>query len=419
MSIFPDKPETSTLKLFEAFGVELEYMIVDKESLEIRALADKLLTNATGIPLNDLAKDDITWSNELAMHLVEFNFTKPEKTLAGKNIRFHKNILEANMILAKFNAKLLPTGMHPVLKPQTADIRLWPYDNSEIYKTYDKIFNCKNHGWVNVQSSHLNLPFSGDDEFRRLHSAIRFVLPIIPALAASSPFVEGKISQHLDSRLFYYRKNQTKVPEIGGDTIPEIMENIRDYQEQILEKMYFAISPFDSQKILQGEWLNSRGAIARFDRSSIEIRLIDTQECALADLAVLQIISHLVKWILEEKFENFNSIHDFKQDQLLEIFESCIQFGDQAIVEDHEYLAILNQGNPVAAKEIWSCLFDALYSHEEKEEYQMFIAQYKSHGTLASRLLKNMGSYPDELKIRNMYHELSRCLAENKVYTSP
>ena len=36
----------------------------------------------------------------------------------------------------------------------------------------------------------LNLPFSSDEEFGRLHAAIRLLLPLLPALAASSPLVE-------------------------------------------------------------------------------------------------------------------------------------------------------------------------------------------------------------------------------------
>ena len=43
--------------------------------------------------------------------------------------------------------------------------------------------------------------------------------------------------------------------------------------------MYRAIDPLDTEGILQEEWLNSRAAIARFDRGAIEIRCMDTQEC--------------------------------------------------------------------------------------------------------------------------------------------
>jgi gamma-glutamyl:cysteine ligase YbdK (ATP-grasp superfamily) len=412
-------PEPSLpLKLFEAYGVEIEYMIVDRDTLEIRPLADKLLTDTDGLVCNDLVRGEIAWSNELALHLVEFNFTNPEKTLAGKDKWFHKNIITANYILEKYNAMLLPSGMHPFLDPTENHVQLWPHELSEVYDTYDKIFNCKNHGWVNVQSSHLNLPFSTDDEFRKLHAAIRFVLPIIPALAASSPITGGKITGFMDSRLDHYRNNQNLVPEIGADVIPEIIDSPEQYKSLILDTMYAAVSPHDPDGILQDEWLNSRGAIARFDRSTIEIRLIDTQECPIADFAILQIISHLAKWLIEEKKDVFNVYHGFNQKSLVSIFHECVQHGDQTIIENSDYLKILNIDSPAKGKEIWGRLFDVLFSAQEKNDHESFIREYNSNGTLSSRILKAAGENPDAKSITKVYHELSRCLAENKVFTA-
>ena len=45
---------------------------------------------------------------------------------------------------------------------------------------------------TNIQAVHLTLPFRGASEFGRLMAACRVVLPLLPALAASSPFVEGE-----------------------------------------------------------------------------------------------------------------------------------------------------------------------------------------------------------------------------------
>ena len=69
-----------------------------------------------------------------------------------------------------------------------------------MYEAYDRIFDCRGHGWANLQAVHLNLPFSGDEEFGRLHAAIRLVLPIMPAdrimasgLATSLPARAGAV----------------------------------------------------------------------------------------------------------------------------------------------------------------------------------------------------------------------------------
>jgi len=55
---------------------------------------------------------------------------------------------------------------------------------------------------------------------------------------------------------------------------------------EILAPLYAEMHPLDPEGILCHEWLNSRGAIARFDRNAVEIRLVDVQECPLADLAI-------------------------------------------------------------------------------------------------------------------------------------
>ena len=85
----------------------------------------------------------------------------------------------------------MPTAMHPWMDPATETV-LWD-DATDVYRTYDRIYGCRGHGWANLQSMHVNLPFADDSQFARLHAAIRLVLPLLPALAASSPIAEGSV----------------------------------------------------------------------------------------------------------------------------------------------------------------------------------------------------------------------------------
>ena len=112
-------------------------------------------------------------------------------------------------------ARLMPTGMHPWMNPR-AETVLWPDDGSSIYESYDRLFDCRSHGWSNLQSMHINLPFADDEQFARLHAATRLVLPLLPALAASSPVVDGKPTGLMDYRLEAYRTNQARMPSITG-----------------------------------------------------------------------------------------------------------------------------------------------------------------------------------------------------------
>ena len=96
------------------------------------------------------------------------------------------------------------------------EARLWPHEYGPVYRAFDRIFGCRGHGWSNLQSTHLNLPFRGDEEFGRLHAAVRLVLPLLPALAASTPIVEGRVGRHLDTRMETYRHNAAKVPSVSS-----------------------------------------------------------------------------------------------------------------------------------------------------------------------------------------------------------
>src|SRR5262249_995233 len=140
------------------------------------------------------------------------------------------------------------------------------------------------------------------EEFARLHAAIRIVLPILPALTASSPVIDGLLSGVLDNRLEVYRVNSRKIPSIAARVIPEPVFTRRDYEREIFARIFADIAPHDPQGILRHEWLNARGAIARFSRNTIEIRVMDVQECPLADVALCAVVVALLQLLTEERF---------------------------------------------------------------------------------------------------------------------
>ncbi|HEY5623468.1 MAG TPA: glutamate-cysteine ligase family protein, partial [Gammaproteobacteria bacterium] len=260
--------------LFEATGVELEYMIVRQDSLDVEPIADVLLHRVAGAYEAEVALGPLAWSNELAMHVLEFKTNGPTVDLPGSVPDFDDHVRRANRLLGELGACLMPTAMHPWMDPH-AELRLWPHEYSPVYEAFNRIFDCSGHGWANLQSAHVNLPFASDEEFGRLHSAIRLVLPLVPALAASSPIVDGRVTGTLDTRLDVYRTNTRRIPSVTGRVIPEPAMTRAEYEARILEPMYRAIAPHDPDGILRHEWLNARGAIARFDRGAIEIRVID------------------------------------------------------------------------------------------------------------------------------------------------
>ncbi|HWA36110.1 MAG TPA: hypothetical protein VG737_18340, partial [Cyclobacteriaceae bacterium] len=94
--------QPSRLHLFQAYGVELEYMIVDQESLNIRPIADDLLKSELGDVVGDFENGMVTWSNELVLHVIELKSTRPESNFSALENAFADNVKQINGILKKW-----------------------------------------------------------------------------------------------------------------------------------------------------------------------------------------------------------------------------------------------------------------------------------------------------------------------------
>ncbi len=97
----------SRLHLFEAFGVELEYMIVDKETLNVKPITEVLLTEESGEISGEVEHGEIAWSNELVSHVIEIKSNGPKSDLNILAENFQKNIADINNRLSSHNAMLM------------------------------------------------------------------------------------------------------------------------------------------------------------------------------------------------------------------------------------------------------------------------------------------------------------------------
>jgi len=418
----------STLHLFDGYGVELEYMVVDQESFSVFPIVDRILEAAAGSFVSEVEMGALAWSNELVLHVVELKTNGPAPTLDGLGPSFQSDVERVNAILKGMGGILLPTAMHPWMDP-TTETTLWPHEYSPVYQSYDRIFGCQGHGWSNLQSTHLNLPFADDEEFGRLHAAIRLILPLIPALAASSPLVEGRATGHLDNRLEFYRHNSRRVPSVAGLIIPEPVFTRSGYEKEILGRMYAEIAPLDPEGILQDEFLNSRGAIARFGRGSIEIRVMDVQESPAADLAMVALIVAALKLLVEGALSPLSLQQALQVPELASVLLACGRDGERAVVEDARYLRALGMKGPKAETgEVWSHLLEAaekvgFISHAEDRK---IMRELLDRGPLAREILRalslpagrgeGVGPSPSRGDLKEVYRKLAACLAKGTIF---
>jgi glutamate---cysteine ligase / carboxylate-amine ligase len=412
--------DADPLRLFQGFGIELEYMIVGSEDLSIRPIADELLKQVGGSYDLDVERGPIAWSNELALHVIELKTNGPAASLAGLHASFAADLKYINGLLAAMDACLLPTAMHPWMDP-TCEMRLWPHANDVIYRTFDRIFDCRGHGWANLQSTHINLPFADDREFGALHAAMRLVLPIIPGIAASSPFVDGVASGLLDTRLEIYRSNAKRVPSVAGVVIPERVFTRREYEEGLLGRIYADLAPLDPDGVLRHEWANSRGCIARFDRMAIEIRVIDIQECPRADLAVAAAIVAAVRGLVEEHWAGGKEQRRWDEHELAAMLREGIEHGDLAVIDNRRFLQAFGypERGRARVRDLWQHLVEALLARDPGyPEWSAPLATILGRGCLARRITTAAGPQPTRTVLHDVYTKLAACVADDTMFDS-
>ncbi|MDH4233364.1 MAG: glutamate-cysteine ligase family protein, partial [Nitrospirota bacterium] len=381
------------LRLFEGYGIELEYMLVSNGSLDVLPVSDRLLRSSSGRHVNDILNGAASWSNEFVLHVMEIKNNMPVPSLSGLSRLLQEQVVRINRLLAQLEGRLMPSGMHPWMEP-ARETRLWNHRNRKIYETYDRIFGCRTHGWANIQSMHLNISFLGDEELGRLHAAARLLLPLIPALAASSPVVEGKVTGIRDNRLSFYRTIQRLVPSVSGAVIPEAVFTRSDYKSRILRRMYDDIARYDTDGVLQHEWLNSRGAIPRFERSAMEIRLADAQECPLADVAVAAAIASALKAIVDERWASCQEQAAWPVEPLAAILDRTMHSGETAIINDKGYLMAFGYPESSAmAADVWRHVIRESFANDPAADKDLMKALQLilDCGTLSTRILKFVG----------------------------
>jgi hypothetical protein len=387
-------------------------MLVDGETLDVASIADELLVGAES--------GDIDLRHALALHAVELGCKAPRRTLDGLTDDFAAAVRVANDKLGREGLRLMPTAMHPWLDPSRA--RLWPHGTQRVvYETLDRTFSCKTHGWANQQCLTIDLPFAGDEEFARLHAAVRFLLPILPGLAASSPVVGGERNGRSDNRLVAYRTKCERVPSVIGETVPEPVGSIGEYHERVLEPIYRDLEAYDPEGVLRHEGVNARGAIARFERPGVEIRVLDAQETPAMDVAYAALIVEVLKLLCAEQWVDTAGMNRWRTQRLATLLDLAARQGEGAGIGEKSYLSAFGyRGSATELKGLWEHLIETVSARGSLGAGTgRLLEHYLRHGTLATRISKAVGLVPTRAVLRRVYEELCEALANGTPFAPP
>ena len=112
-------------KLFEVTGIELEYMVVDRDTLKVLPIVDKLFEDVTGKITSDVERGDVEWSNELVSHVVELKTAKPTKKIPSFRKKFASEVKLPQDNWWSFSRAFTASGL-VYLSHQTSEGWRWP-----------------------------------------------------------------------------------------------------------------------------------------------------------------------------------------------------------------------------------------------------------------------------------------------------
>jgi carboxylate-amine ligase len=400
------KRGAATYKPLEVLGPEHEFSLVDEE-LQAFPIVDKVIKDFCGRFINFVELPHFTFGKELQLHVMEVKANAPFKSPE----LFEETMQNAvatllDILQKKYRVHLLGTGMHPMLRPEETSV--WPHRHRKIYQEYGKIFNLKQHGWLNIQSFHLNLPYSNEIRGVSLHNLLAGLCAYLPAISASSPIYEGAIGPNVDNRLFFYMMNQREVPSIAGDVIPEPVSSFDQYRKEVIGRYSEDLARAGAGKtILFKEWVNSRGVIFRFDRKALEVRVMDEQECVKSDVALSCFIRGALRGLIAERTE------PLPHQLLISDFNSVVTKGLNA--------KVLHPSGETA-RQVCQYLFNlALENAEEDEKKYLWIVEKRiERGSLSElireRVLKKSQKADLREAILSVYSKLIKCVADNQPY---
>jgi carboxylate-amine ligase len=171
--------------------------------------------------------------------------------------------------------------------------------------------------------------------------------------------------------------------------------------------------------VLRDEFLNARGAIARFRRSAIEIRLMDVQECPLADLAVCALVVEALKFLLSGETCDLEQLQDVPMHSLHTALIDGIRRANQATIADREYLSLFGLDVPrLEMGRVWAHLFEIARRRGLAGEFHAPLEHILNAGPLASRIAESSREKETLVrgKMERAYRQLCDCLKEGRLF---
>jgi gamma-glutamyl:cysteine ligase YbdK (ATP-grasp superfamily) len=172
--------------------------------------------------------------------------------------------------------------------------------------------------------------------------------------------------------------------------------------------------------VLAEEWVNARGAIARFERMAIEIRVLDVQECPAMDIAFARVIIATLRALCAGRWADPRSLQHWRTQDLARFFDAAVTDAEATDIHDSRYLAAIGYpGSHARVAQVWGHLAElAAEAGELDRESERSLEHYLREGSLATRITRALPAEPARDDLVGVYRELCDCLAQGRPFSA-
>ncbi len=195
--------------------------------------------------------------------------------------------------------------------------------------------------------------------------------------------------------------NQKEVPSITGDVIPEYAKSLSCYKLDVIGGYSKDLARAGADRtLLNREWVNSRGVIFRFDRSALEVRVMDEQECVKSDVALACFVRAALRGLIA------SNAALLPHDLLVKDFNAVIKDGLNAAVSS-------SHGKTV--RQVCQYYFKLAQEHadEDEKKYLWLVKKRIDEGSLSERIRANVQKHAEKTDfheaIVDVYSTLIKC----------
>jgi gamma-glutamyl:cysteine ligase YbdK (ATP-grasp superfamily) len=203
--------------------------------------------------------------------------------------------------------------------------------------------------------------------------------------------------------------------------VPEYVDTFGAYRKEILQPMYAALDRLPNSEPIRHEFLNSRGAVLRFARRALEVRVLDTQECVRMDVAISVFTRAALRQLTAEVLAG--KLVPPPADTLVADFHACVRDGSRALVRA-PHITGTTDGPGVAIRTVLDALLERARTAVVKEDtgYLADIESIIANGTLSERIRARLEPHAQSetalrRALRDVYRELADCLLSNEPWS--